>query len=190
MKGYIIGALGGAFMAAVLVVRAGIGDPEPRYRDVVVHDTVLIRQEPDTVVRWRDRIVHVYPEAEQVATAPDAAQPDVVGFCTAAGWNPPGAPALTADTAADAPLRHPIPVARLPPRLLIRSGTYDDGSLALFGVLSTGDLQRRDYDVRAPFSFRAVGDSVIVEGSRWDGVWAVMKAAALVGGGYVLGEAF
>src|SRR5690606_39129087 len=148
-----------AFLALGAWLR-GCWMPEPAvvYRDVVVPREVLVRGEPDTVVRWRERIVYRTVTAEQRASAPGAAASDVQAFCAAAGWIAPGAPASPvpdADTlpgsaavaAVGAPSSPSLPRPAAP-LAFARSGRFDGRTLDLWAVTSAGDLRRETFRVR------------------------------------------
>lgn len=156
------------------------GEPPVRYRDVVVTDTLILRGEPDTIVRFVERIVYRTVQAEQQAVAPRAALPDVASFCSAAGWS-----LQVADTSSSSPdsLPHTAPASVL----LLRSFSYDDGDLTLIGPRSNGDLWRGDYRVGRRFQGRVMGDSVFVQTDRWSGARTWIERALWVGGGVAAG---
>jgi hypothetical protein len=149
----VIGAL--AFWALV-------PSPEPvRYRDVIVTPERIIEQEPDTVVRWRERVVTRVLEPEVVATAPEAGKADVARFCAAEVER-----AMPSDG-----LRVSLSVPE--PQALLRSVQVDPGyflspdKVVLTGPLSTGDLRAWDFTTRTGWSARVSGDSVIFRQPRF-----------------------
>lgn len=168
----------------LLLMRFLAGDPEPqvRYRTVVVPESVIVAQEPDTVVRFVERIRYREVEPEQVATAPKAALPDVAAFCSAAGW-------VEASAGVDSvPPGQPVgpPV---PPMLLLRSFAYDDGALTLWGPRSDGELWRGDYQVGRKFRGTVQGDGVFIQADRLDRWKQLGERALWVGAGAAIGYA-
>lgn len=152
-----LAALAAAAIAGAVALWA-VAWPEEvvRYERVEVPVERIVEREPDTVVRWRDRIVHVTPDPVQIAVAPGGAAPDVTRFCA------PSVLEATTDTVTPAP----------DPQLLLRSVVHRPGwffqrdQLLLTGPTSYGDLVAQDFLVRPGFSARAVGDSVIVRYPR------------------------
>lgn len=144
--------------------------PAPVYRDVIVPAERIVEVEKiDTIVQWRERVVYRHVPAAQVATAPDAGQPDVDTFCAEAvkqalaGAQPDTAPRLQEgqDTRPAAPAT-----------LLLRSVRHDPAwffardRLILTGPTSSGDLRQMHYSVRDGFEARTHADSVIVRYPR------------------------
>lgn len=127
-----------------------------RYERVEVPVERIIEREPDTVIRWVERIRVVTPDPVQIAVAPLGAGPQVASFCM------PSVRAATGDTATAAP----------DPQLLLRSVVHDPGwwwqrdRLTLVGPTSYGDLLAADYAVRPGWSARVSGDSVLVRYPR------------------------
>lgn len=171
-------------VASVVLQRCFAPDPEVRYRDVQVPVEVLVAQEPDTVVQFRERIVFRRVEAEQVATAPAAAIPDVFAFCSSAGWHQ-AQRELALQPGADTLIVQPAP----PTQLLLRSFVYDRGALTLIGPRSNGDLWRGDYQVGSRFQGRVMGDSVLVQSHRFGWVRTWGERALWAGAGAALGYA-
>ncbi|HWV58316.1 MAG TPA: hypothetical protein VNZ57_12755, partial [Longimicrobiales bacterium] len=67
---------------------------------------------------------------------------------------------------------------------LIRSGRVGLRETELWLVRSSGDLVRESYRVRPPLTFRAAGDSVVVQGSS---LWWLRPLASIglcAAGGY------
>ena len=132
------------------------------YPEVIVHRAAIEALEPDTVVRWRERIVTRIVQPEQVATAPGGAESDVAAFCADTVVRVDTLPGRV-DTVRVAPN----------PRLLIRSFSLDESwffrsdHLTITGPLSTGALQQFSYRTRGGVSARTHGDSLIVRSSRW-----------------------
>lgn len=151
--------------------------PPPRYQRVIVPESVLVIGKPDTIVKWRERIVWRTAQPEQVATATDAALPEVSAFCGAAGWVIQPAPG--GDT---------VPPPLPPARLLLTAGTYDGRELRQWGVLSNGDAWSAEYRVRAPLQWTVTGDSLLVQGHRMSGLRVWAERAAWVAGGLVVGQ--
>lgn len=135
--------------------------PAPVYRDVVVPEERIVEVERiDTIVQWKERIVYRHVPATQIATAPDAGQPDVDTFCAEAVANALRTDSIATDTIV------------VPPSLLLRSVRHDDGwffardRLILTGPLSSGDLRQMHYGVRDGFEVRTHADTVIVRYPR------------------------
>lgn len=164
--------------------------PVVRYQQVRVTDTLLVQGEPDTVVLWRERLVHPVVKPQQVATSATGGVSTVTDFC-----GPSKPPALHGDSAThlaaagdSSPPSPPAP-ARM---LLLRSGTFDGRELRLWGALNTGEGWTGTYRADAPLSWRAAGDSVLVQRTRLSGLRRTAGRVLLVGvgaaGGYVVGH--
>lgn len=146
-----------------------------RYERVEVPVERIIEREPDTVVRWVERIRVVTPEPVQIAVAVGGGAPEVARFCR------PAVLEAVSDTVTPIPER----------QLLLRSVVHDPGwffardQLLLTGPTSHGDLVAADYLVRPGFSARTVGDSVVVRYPRAGLAREVVElgVAALVGYG-------
>jgi hypothetical protein len=155
--------------------------PEPLtvYRNVEVPVEVIVEAEPDTVVRWRERIVYRTVEPERVATATGGGQADVEAFCPE-----PAAPVQVGEA--------PQPIVLPPPVLLLRSVRTDPGGLlrrdrvTFVGPTSRGDLLELSYLARPGWSARTSGDSLIVRSPRWQVVEDVGIVGGLLGAGYAL----
>ncbi len=153
-----VASVGGAAVGAIALWAVAWPEEVVRYERVEVPVERIIEREPDTVVRWLERIRVVTPDPVQIAIAPGGAAPEVARFCM------PSVLKATNDTT-------PAP----PPQLLLRSVTHDPGwffqrdRLLLTGPTSHGDLVAADYLVRPGFSARTVGDSVIVRSPRFGG---------------------
>lgn len=163
-----------AFVAGgVAVLLFARPDPEVIYDLVEVPVERIVEREPDTVVRFVDRIRYVTPDPVQIAVAPLGAATQVASFCA------PSVLTAAADTVTDRP----------PEQLLLRSVVHDPGwwfskdRLTLTGPTSYGDLQAIDVDVRPGFTVRTVGDSVLVRYPRT----GFAREAVEVGGPLLLG---
>lgn len=169
-------------LAGMLAGRATVRTPPPRWERVTVTDSVFMRSEPDTVVTWRERILRPAVAPVQVAVAPTAGVPTVERFCApaVAAVAPPATPTDSAP---------PPPATPADTMLLLRSGAFDGRRLTLWGVTNVGQGWTADYRVRAPLTWRAVGDSVLVQRERLSGLKALGRDLLLVGGGFVLGAA-
>jgi hypothetical protein len=156
--------------------------PGPReiiYPEVIVHRSVIEAQEPDTVMRWRERIVTRIVQAEQVATAPGGAESDVGAFCADT--------IIRVDT-----VQGGVDTVRVAPdpRLLIRSFSLDESwffrsdHLTVTGPLSSGDLRQFNYRTRGDVSARANGDSLIIRSDRWAFLKDALQCSACASVGY------
>lgn len=159
----------GAFVGITLYANFG-PQPEPTYRTVQVPVERIVEVERiDTIVQWRERIVYRHVLATQVATAPDAGQPDVDTFCAEAVRQ--ALASARPDTAPRLQEGQDIRPAA-PATLLLRSVRHDDGwffardRLILTGPTSSGDLRQMHYSVRDGFEARTHADSVIVRYPR------------------------
>ena len=156
------------------------------YRDVIVSVHEIEANEPDTVVRWRERIRWRTPEPEVAAHAPGGATGDVAAFC---------APdtVLRIDTL---PGRTDTIWVQPDPRLLIRSFSLDEAwffrsdRLTVTGPMSTGDLWQMNYRTRGDVSARAHADSLIVRTDRWWWLKDAAEAGVWILGGYAIGRVF
>lgn len=159
-------------MAVGVTLWANFGpSPEQVFQRVIVPDTVLVQMEPDTVVKFVEKIKLITVKPGLVALAPDGAQATVNKFCT-----------IAVDTV------H-IPGEPIP--ALVRSGTYSGSQLRLWEVSANGDLTMEQFKARSPFKFTMRDDgSALVQSSRWWFVDDVLKGAALVAGGYAAGRIF
>jgi len=120
-----------------------------------------------------------------------------------AGGVPPGAsPSSSSPEIAGADLAPPAsvgapspspPTPRLPPALrpdpaavaFIRSGRVGLRETELWLVRSSGDLVRESYRVRPPLTFRAAGDSVVVQDARFWWLKPLATIGLCAAGGYV-----
>lgn len=155
--------------------------PAPReiaYPEVIVHRAAIEALEPDTVVRWRERIVTRIVQPDQVAEAPGAAVSDVAAFCADTVVQIVEVPGGV-DTVRVAP----------DPRLLLRSFSLDEGwflrsdRLIATGPTSTGDLRQFTYTTRGSVSGRVSGDSLIVRSDRWAFLKDMLQASAWASAG-------
>lgn len=165
-----------AALAGVWVGRVSAPDPPPVYREVEVPVERIIEREPDTVVRWRERLVVQTVTPRQIATAPGGAADHVSAFCR------PQVLTVT-DTLAAPP----------PPVILMRSVTTSNAwplqrqNVLVTGVTSYGDLSAADFRVRPGWSVRTVGDSLLMREPRL-GWWRDVVYTLAVGAiGYTLG---
>lgn len=140
--------------------------PEPEYRDVIVTRDVIVKGEPDTVVKIVERVKWRTVVREVRAVAPLAATETVVRFVEAA------------TAAADTTRADSVPVMAL-----IRSGTYNGRTLTLWQAQSDGDLARESFNVRAPFRFTMQGDAAFVQGNRWWWVRPLLTHTVAAAGG-------
>lgn len=186
---------GGMVVGVFLYANFG-PQPEPVYQRVEVPVEVIREVERvDTIVSWKERIVYKTVHAEQVATAPDGARPDVDSFCADAVQQ-----ALAGVGASPQPLpegRNSAPAhPPTPPHLLLRSLRIEDGwffqkdRLILTGPLSNGDLRQTIHNVRPGVQAHVHGDTVIVQYPRSALLKQLLEAAAFVGAGYVAGRVF
>lgn len=160
--------------------------PEPQYRTVEVSVPQIVEVERvDTIVTWKERIVYKTVEAEQVATAPGGAVPDVQSFC---------ADAVREAVASVDSLQGATLPPKLPPKLLLRSVRHDDGwffardRLLLTGPLSTSDLRQLTYNVRDGFQVHVMADSVLVQVPRAALLKQIAEAAVWMGAGFIAGS--
>lgn len=165
-------------VVGVLFVWLFSGPDIPREREVLVPVRVVEQREPDTVVRWRERIVTRVVRADQVQTAQGGAVDVVERFCARDTVYLEGRSLeVPRDTVA-----------------LLRSGSLRQGRffrgdlLTLTGPISTGDLRQLDYRTRGDVSWVVRGDSVIVRSARWALVGDLAEAGVWVGLGYLLGR--
>lgn len=168
-----------ALFLGVVLARSCAPAPAPTHSVTFVPETVLVRGEPDTVVKWRERIVTVVQPAIVREVAPDAGIVDVTRFCAETD-----AAIARADTTAPA----------LPPVLLLRSAEVDPGyflrkdRLTFIGPVSNGDLARSEYMARQGWSARVNGDSVIVRSPRFGLLKEIGEAGVWAGIGYLIGR--
>lgn len=146
------GRLGWALVGALLWYALAPGaelvdDPRP----VFVERTHIVEQEPDTVVRFIDRIVYVTAPMVRHEIALGGAALEVAEFCR---------PSVTRSVSGDSTQSVSPPA----PQLLIRSVVFREPGLfrplerarAQFtGVTSHGDLELQEYLVRGSFEARA-----------------------------------
>jgi len=148
-------------------------DPPVRYERVEVPKEVIIEQEPDTVVRWRERVVYRTPEPTQIAVAVDAAIPAVESFCR---------PVATMHT----------DTVVVDPQVLLRSVTTNPGwfladdDITMIGVSNTGALKAFHYSVRPGWSARTVGDSLLVRSPRFGVARPLLELTAAGAAGWLL----
>lgn len=167
-----VGALALVF-ALMLVYSAGVerGLSVPEALRVVrVPVTQFVKLEPDTIIRWREKIVTVTVDREQRVQSDSAGIQRVTQFCEAAK-------AIT-DT---------VTVTHYVPQALGYAGSYDGKRLDLFSVVSDGSKVRDSYKVRTPIEWVMNGDSAIVRGARFWWLDDAIKAGAVFGGGFLLG---
>ena len=161
--------------------------PPPVYRTVEVPVERIIEREPDTIIRWRDRIVTVAAEPEIVATAKGGGEAEVEAFCE---------PVRVVDTVRVVGIDTVRVVDTIPdPRLLLRSVSHSPGwwwakdELLLTGPTSAGDLMAFDYQVRPGFTVRTSGDSLLVRYPRTSVLREVVEFGVPVLVGFFVGRA-
>ena len=163
--------------------------PPPQYREVVVHDTIITQSEPDTVVRWRERVVTRIVRPESEATSESGGEGIRDAFC---------APdtIIQVDTLAGDTVyvvnRNAGPSTT--PIWLLRSVTtqpawfFGSDQIQLTGPLSTGGLKQATYRVRPGWSAIVHADSLIVRSPRW-GILRPIAELFLAGtAGYLIGR--
>lgn len=166
--------------------------PDPsadiRYRTVHVEREAIEALEPDTIVRWRERIVYRTVPIEQVAIADSAGVDDIEDFCDAAGFVRRG----ETPERGESPER---PTVGEPALLLVRSWSRDGGSYTVTGPASDGSLRQLLLEgVRGTkYQARVSGDTVRFQQHRWWFVEPTVKAgggaaAGAAAGGLVGGE--
>lgn len=174
---YLVGAIGGALLLYLL---AFDGPDLSPYRDpIIVSHRDLVRGEPDTVVRFVDRLVNARPAPIVVEVALGSGVPDIQRFC---------APSVVSaiDTAAPAPADT---------MLLLRSVVWRRGwflqpdRVTAIGPTSVGDLERAEYRMRGG-SLRASGDSLIARTPRLGLAKQLLEAGVYAGIGYAVGKVF
>lgn len=195
LLGMVLMLLVGIFASDL--IRPDIPDA-PEYSDVIVEPAQLAVGEPDTVVKFIERIRNPVVEPRQVARAPQAGVPDVSAFCSAAGWTPdepiPVRPNLAgADNDAPPERTSDLATPARDPRLLVSSWSHDGRTLKVWGPLSTGDKAQLTYDVRTPYTATVHGERMLVQRERLslppplrDALWFAGGAAA----GYTLASVF
>ena len=161
--------------------------PPPVYQRVEVPVERIIEREPDTIVRWRDRIVTVAAAPDLVATAEKGGEAEVEAFCE---------PVRLVDTLRIVGVDTVHVVDTVPdPRLLLRSVSHDPGwwwgrdQLLLTGPTSAGDLMAFDYQVRPGFTVRTSGDSLLVRYPRTSVLREVVEFGVPVLVGFFVGRA-
>ncbi len=127
--------------------------PAPIYERVEVPVEVIVEREPDTVRTFVDRVRTVQAPPEIIAISPSGGVREVQAFCKPVTL-------------------HTVDTVEIAPRLLLRSISHDPGwfwqrdQLTLTGPINTGDLAAFDFPVRAGFTARTIGDSVLVQYPR------------------------
>lgn len=138
MKPTVMLATAGLILLAGLAIGWQVKPmPNPTYRNVVVHDTVIQQAAPDTVLRFIDRIKWRVAEPEVIARGETADLSRLDNYCAER--------VVAVDSA-------PSPVV-LPPT----SGRYSKGHLELFATTSDGRLFNQTTKVNAPFEWVARG---------------------------------
>lgn len=129
--------------------------------------------EPETIQTFIDRIRWKTLPPETVRVATGAPEPEVGLFCAAA----------VAEALGDT-------LAPQEPVALIRSGSYTEGwffgrsRFVSTAPLSTGGAIQPVFAPRGSFTFRASGDAIQVQESRWSWVRPVVEATVWGGVGY------
>lgn len=181
------------------------GPKPPQFESIQVDRAAIEKGEPDAKVSTMEKITTPAVKPVLHATAAGAARNDVVSFCTAAGIALSGArPPAPAEVpgavvrptvappvqSADSP-RTPAPEppsASLPAIAFPRSGTATRRSMEFWSVSSSGDLDRTFYRVRYPVTWKADGDSLLVQSSRFGVVRELAPIAPCAAGGALSGK--
>lgn len=166
-----LAALGAAWLAWTLKPT-----PAPTYRDVVVHDSVILKEAPDTVLRFVDRIKWRVMEPTVIARGDSAVPERLAAYC---------GPDTVSDSVSP-PMSDPV----LPPS----SGKYDGSRLALFSVTSDGRLFAQETPAKAPFEWVNRGGVYEVREQRapfrlWNGLPGTAAKGAVIVGSFLLGRA-
>lgn len=176
-------------LALFLLLPAPPPEPVPY---IITHTEVLEAREPDTVVRWRERIIYRTPEPDQVVTAPGGGSDELAAFCAEAM-----ARAIDASQPEFAhPIPRPSPMVPGPGRLLLRSVRFQEGflfrpdRLYLTGPTSGGDLRETAFTTRRNWTARTVGDSILLRRPRWDVLVDLGEMALPLAAGFFLGRLF
>lgn len=127
--------------------------PKPTYRDVIVSDTVIMAQQPDTVLKFVDRIKWRTVEPTVIARGDTRDTTRLDAFCRSQ-------PLITESVNKDSALT--LTNAVLPPS----SGKYDGKTLSLFSVTSDSRLFAQETAVTTPFEWVAVGGTYDVRTTR------------------------
>lgn len=161
-----------------ITVYANLGPtPEPEFHEIRVPVRVLVKSEPDTIVKWREKIVYRTVKPTQVVTADSGAAATVDKFCRAAE------PRDSAGSRTD-----PTPSSAAP--ALIRSGSFKNNRLTLFEAVANGDLRRSEYRTHSPFTFAERDGGILVQSPRMWWIKPLIRDAVLVGVGYGAGKVF
>ena len=160
MKPIVLAAAGGLILLAGLAIGWQARPvPPPTYRDVVVRDTVILRQAPDTVLRVVDRIRWRVAEPTVIARGDSAVPTRLDAYC-----RPDTVFQRSPDTvfqrSEETHSTPPAPV--LPPS----SGKYNGHTLALYSITSDGKLFAQETNVAAPFQWVARGGTYEVREER------------------------
>src|SRR5690606_30972250 len=140
---------------------------------------------PDTVVRWRERVIYRTVQAEQRAEAPGTGAQAVADFCQAAAAAAAPDTVRLVDTVRVAAAR--TPAERL---ALAYAGRYDGRTLELWSVVSDGARQHERFaGVRTPYQWAIQGDSALVWSNRWWWLREVARSAPAAGAGALIGGA-
>lgn len=185
------GALGrGLVLVLVLAVVGAVSfvagrrtaRPRVEYRRVIVP---AVPAAPDTVIRWRERVIYRTVQAEQRAEAPGTGSAAVEAFCQAAAAAAATDTVRLVDTVRVAAAR--TPAERL---ALAYAGRYDGRRLELWSLATDGARQHETFrGVRPPYEWTLHGDSAIVRASRWWWLREVARSAPAAGAGALIGGA-
>lgn len=121
------------------------------YPEVIVPARVILEMEPDTVVRFVDRIRYITVEPARIATAPAGALADLNTFC-----------------ATPQPQTERQPEPQPEPLALMRSFTLEPGwftqkdRLTVTTMTNAGDLSATDFNVRSGAGLTATVGTAIV----------------------------
>lgn len=139
-----------AILGLVLLAGLALGwqakpTPKPTYRNVIVQDTVILHQAPDTVLKFVDRIKWKTLEPTVIAHGTTVDTLRLAAYC---------APVVTDSVTTPAPV--------LPPS----SGRYDGKTLKLFSVTSDSKLFAQETAVTPPFEWVNRGEQYDVRTTR------------------------
>lgn len=180
VTGNLTGLLVGALLAFLVFWPGGSSAVGGVALVTKVTAAMATEQEPDTVVRWRERIVYRDAPVLRRERADSAASPTIEDFCAAAGWSP-----SVASTTPEGliPASEPAP-SPAPSLALIRSFEQKGGDLKLWTVRTDRALEVQSFEV-CPFSFSGVmaGDVARVQTAR--ACW--LRDVALGVGGFAFG---
>lgn len=136
MKPTVMVAAGGLILLLGLIVGWQVKPvPPPTYRNVIVPDTVILAQAPETVLSVVERIRWRVAEPTVIARGTDSVPARLDAYCR---------PNVVTDSGN---------VVTSPPVLPPSSGKYDGTTLSLFSVTSDSRLYAQETRVKAPFQW-------------------------------------